>query len=150
MKFLLSCLAGHALLAQLIAHPWWTPNLTIIGLTVATIHTPSRWLVYAAVSGMALTMWMLHGQGPLLMTVLVLGWLIRWVAGRWQATDGRVQTIAVLAVALVMTLTPLAGRAAGSWRLLGLVCLHVMVTMSAWLLLQRVMRHVPRDGGRWR
>ena len=140
MKFFLSCLIGHVLLARLIPYPWWIPNLTATGLTLATINAPSRWPIYATTAGLALTIWMPHDRTRLFMTVLVLGWLVKWVAGRWQATDRRVQAITIAALTAAMALGTIKWQATSSWRLLGMALLQTAMTVLSSGLLMALIR----------
>ena len=140
MALLIGCVVTHALLAHLIASPWWLPDLTLVGLVLAVGRRPAQWLIASLVAALLPVVSAVRFQGQLFSAYLVCGWLVQLVGRRWDAADGRVQGAMVLMAAAGLTLGAIWLEDLWSLPLLGLAGLRVAATGLCVPLIQRLAR----------
>ena len=137
MLRLLAFITAHALLARVVPVPWGVPNLTLIGLVQASGSAPRRWLPFSLIAGCSAAMWAARAAGPLLLSYLLIGALMKGISGQLDTLEPRAQ--ALLAAGLCVPLTAgwvwLDGH--WSWTLAGWSLAHMMLTGAAALLLRR-------------
>ena len=124
-------LVAHVVVAGVVPSPWWTPNLTLVGLVLAIIQTPTRWLTFSGLAGLWMVVWAIRFPVPLLMSYLLLGWVAQLLARHWDTTDLRVQCMMVGVGALLTTLEVLWLDDLWSLPLLGWASVQVIVTVLA-------------------
>ncbi len=136
MVRLLACIAAHALLARLLP-PWTVPNLTLIGLVQASGSSPGRWLPLSLIAGLSGAMWAVEGAGPLILSYLAAGGIVRGVSGQLDTAEPRVQTMLAAALSVPLTAGWIWLDGHWSWTLAGCFLMHLVMTWCAALLLQR-------------
>lgn len=134
---LLVCLLLHVALSTIISSPWWVPDLTLVGLMLAIFASPRAWLWYAAVAGLATMVWAVRFPLPIVMSYLIVGMIAQLLTRQWDATDVRVQSLVVSAGSLLMTAGLLWLDNRISFRLAGLVMIHVVMTGFSALIIRR-------------
>jgi hypothetical protein len=134
------CLVAHALLARLIASPWWVPDLTLVGLVVGVGLRPRHWLIASGVAGCFMMAWAVRFPAQVALGYVLCGTLVRLVARRWDMTDGRIQGCLVIALSSLLTLGLLGLERLWSWPLLACAAVRVAVTGLSLLLVQRLLR----------
>ena len=140
MALLIGCVVTHALLAHLIASPWWLPDLTLVGLVLAVGRRPAQWLIASLVAALLPVVSAVRFSGQLFSAYLVCGWLVQLVGRRWDAADGRVQGAMVLMATAALTLGAIWLEDLWSLPLLGSAGLRVAATGLCVPLIQRLAR----------
>ncbi len=128
MALLIGCVVTHALLAHLIASPWWLPDLTLVGLVLAVGQRPAQWLVASLVAALLTVLSAVRFSGQLFSAYLLCGWFVQLVGNRWDATDVRVQGVAALMASALLTFGAIWFENLWSPPLLGLALAHVAIT----------------------
>ena len=108
--------------------PWWIPNFTLVGLILAVARSPRWWLPLSGLAGLCMLIWSVRFPRTILLAYLMLGWLIRWLAGRWDVTDARVQSLLAMAACGLLTGGALWLEGFWSWSLLGAAAVQVILT----------------------
>lgn len=134
LAFLGAGIGLHALLVHWTG-PWWTPNLTLIGLLWAVARSPQWWWLLSGLAGLFMLSWSVRFPHGILLTAFLLGGLVRWLAARWDVTDPRVQTALALVTCGLLTGGALWTEALWSWPLAGAAAGHIALTGAAahWL-----------------
>ena len=104
MRILVIAMLLHAVLASLLPMPWLVPDLTLLGMVIATARAPHRWLVYAGVAGCGMMLWAARLPAPILLSYVVVGGAVRLAATRWDLADRVVQRVLVGAATLGVSL----------------------------------------------
>ena len=137
MRLLLGCLLAHALLADLAAWPWWVPNLTVVGLVLAVVRRPERWVACSALAGLFATLCAVRVPGPIFVSYVVLGWTVRVIGTQWDTNEPRVRFLLVAAACLVTTLYAVWLDGLWSLAILGWIVVHTVVTTLLVPVIQR-------------
>ncbi len=138
MALLLGCLLVHAVMVQLIPWPWWVPDLTLVGLVLAVVRSPRRWLVLSGIAGLWTVLWAVRFHVPLLVGYLAVGWTAQALGRRWDAADAKVQLVLLGWAAAFMTFGSLWLHDLWSLPLAGLASAHVAMTCAALPLVRRI------------
>lgn len=102
MILLSSAILTHLMIARWVASPWWVPDLTLIGLTLAIGRAPERWWSFAILAGLITMPWAARFPAQVFLSYLVCGWAVRATGNRWDLADLRVQwVVTCLAVGLM-------------------------------------------------
>ena len=141
MALLLSALIAHVVVARIIPSPWWVPDLSLVGLVLAIVRAPTRWLVFSGVALLCPVVWAIRCALPILISYVVVGWLVYVVATQWDATDLRVQVLLVSLASVLTTMMLLWLDEQWSLALLGSTIVRVAMTTFAfvcarWLLIR--------------
>ena len=128
MSILAWCLVAHALLARLIASPWWVPDLTLVGLVLGVSLRPRHWLMASVVAGLFMMLGAVRFPAQVFLGYVLCGTLVQLSAQRWDTTDGRIQGCVVLILSAFMTLGLLGLERLWSWPLLAFAAVRVAVT----------------------
>ncbi len=96
MKMLIACIFVHFVLVQWVS-PWWVPNLTLVACLVAVCERPARWWLFAAVAGLAMTLWSVRHPTWIVGSFLMFSGLAMFGARHWNLQDVRVQIMVVAA-----------------------------------------------------
>lgn len=128
MAILVWCLVAHAVLARLIASPWWVPDLTLVGLVVGVSLRPKRWLMASVMAGLFMMLGAVRFPAQVFLGYVLCGTIVQLAARRWDTTDGRIQGGVVLILSAFMTLGLLGLERLWSWPLLAFAVLRVAVT----------------------
>ena len=131
MRVLLSSMLAHVVVASMAPSPWWAPDLTLAGLTLAIIRKPRQWAVLASLVGVWAAVWAVRSPLAMLLGSLLLGWVIHLLAVQWDLTGLRMQCVVVAAASLLQTVGAFWLAAHWSLALLGLALVHVLVTGCA-------------------
>ena len=131
MALFIGCLLAHLVLVGVVSSPWWVPDLTLVGLMLATVKTPHRWLAYSGIAGLVTLSWVVRDRWPLLLSYLALGGFLRVVRRHWDVTDVRVQCVVSGLAASVLTGGAMWLEDLWSIPLLGLATVHVVMTVLA-------------------
>ena len=141
MSILAWCLVAHALLARLIASPWWVPDLTLVGLVLGVSLRPRRWLMASVMAGLFMMLGAVRFPVQIFLGYLLCGTIVQFAAQRWDTTDGRIQGCVVIVLSTLMTLGLLGLERLWSWPLLAFAALRVAVTgLSLWFVQQLLRR----------
>ena len=133
-------LAAHFTLAQLLPTPWWTPNLTVIGLLFATVRKPQHWWLWAALCGTGLALGMVRFPVWMIAASAALAYGFQWCTRRWNANeDWHVQALMVLAGTLGMMLFLFWLDGAWSLKLLRPLAEHLAATLAAYVVARRIV-----------
>ena len=138
MSILIVCLLLHGLAAYLIPSPWWVPNLTLVGWLLALGRGPRHWLLFAVVVGLVAMSWAVRSAAAVGVSCLVCGWVAQRLARRWDMTDWRVHSLAVLIASAAMTAGLLWRDALWSSAILGLAGAHVALTTLSGFVLHNI------------
>ena len=130
-RILIMSLLAHVVVAGVAPSPWWAPNLTLVGLILAIVQTPTRWLLLSGVAGLWAMVWAIRFPVPILMSYLLLGWVAQVLARSWDVRDLRVQCVMAVIGSLITTLEALWLDDLWSLPLLGLLSVQVVVTTLA-------------------
>lgn len=128
MILLGSAILAHLVIARWVASPWWAPDLTLIGLTLAIGRAPERWWSFAILAGLITMPWAVRFPSQIFAGYLACGWLVRVMGNRWDLTDRRVQWAAVCLATGLMRLWGCWLENLWSPPVLGLACLQTTVT----------------------
>jgi hypothetical protein len=79
------------------------PDLTLVGVVVATARTPARWLLWASLAGLMTSVWAVRFAAAVFGGYLVLGWVLQGLARRWDTTDLRVECLIAAAAVAILT-----------------------------------------------
>ncbi len=119
---------AHHLVAQLATSPWWVPNFTLVGLVLAVLRRPARWLGYSVVAGLWDLVWLVRSAPAFLVTMVAIAWLVHRVAERWDVQDPRVPWVTVAVASAVQIATQLWWGELWSWSIIGYASVHVAMT----------------------
>lgn len=144
MKLLVGCFLLHVLAVQVITAVWWVPDLTVIGLMASIGRMPRRWLLYAGTAGVLSGLWSPRLQAPLLAGYLLCGALLRLLAGRWDLSDGRVQSVGAVIASGALAAGMGWSLETWSWRVAALSGLHAALTGAAVVLVHLAVRPATR------
>ena len=136
MGVLAACLFAHVLLAQLVSSPWWVPDVTLVGVMVSVTRAPSRWLLVSWLAGLSTLLWTLRHAAPVMISMIVLGGIVRLLAAHWDATDARVQYLVVGLASCLMTTGAIWLDGCWSLPLLGLAAVHIALTCLAFCIIR--------------
>ncbi len=128
MRILVVSLLIHALWASVGPSSWWVPNVTLVGLIFSVARAPTQWLWLSMVAGLWLMVWAIRFPVPVMMSALLLGWLVSFLAKHWDATDLRVQWVLATTASFLSVLAMLWLDGFWSVSLLGLACGHSLLT----------------------
>lgn len=103
MALLLGCLLLHALLVQVLASPWWVPNLTLGGVVLAVGRTPRRWLLWSGIAALWMTVWAVRSPWVVFLGYLGCGWMVSRLSQAWDTTDPRLQGLIAGVASLFIT-----------------------------------------------
>ena len=131
LRMLVISLLAHGVVAGVVPSPWWTPNLTLVGLILAIAQTPTQWLTFSGLAGYWMVGWAIRFPVPILLSYLFFGWITQVLAKHWDARDLRVQCVMVGVASLLTMLEALWLDELWSLPLLGLMSAQVMVTVLA-------------------
>ena len=140
MTLLVICLVMQALIAQVAPSPWWVPDLTLIGVLVAVVRAPGKWLSVAVVGGLWIMTWTIRFRWPICLGYVALGGVVRLLAAQWDLNDGRILYPLTGISSLLLTLSLLWLDELWSVRLVGLALLRVALTVLALPLVQGLER----------
>ncbi len=104
MTMLITAMLVHGVLASLLPMPWLVPDLTLLGVVIATARAPHRWLIYAGFAGCVMMCWAVRVPGPILLSYVVVGGAIRVTATQWDIADRAVQRVLVGTATLGLSL----------------------------------------------
>ena len=131
---------SHLVLGRWVVSPWLMPDLMLLTVFLAMVHTPGHPIGPALLGGLVAMLSAVHH--PLLVGLAYLGagWLIKWLAARWDLADGAMPWVAVgvaegmlIAVWLFLA-TPV------TFRLLLLSGVKVLLTIACLPLVKRLVR----------
>jgi len=128
MGLLLGCLAAHHLAAMAVPSPWGVPDLTVIGLVLAIVKQPQRWLSLSAIAGIFMMAWAIRFPVPVFLGAVGYGWLAWRTTRQWDLTDRRVVGAVVGITSALSTFGLLWLHELWSPPLVGLAALRVAVT----------------------
>ncbi|HEX9780606.1 MAG TPA: hypothetical protein VGB20_05260 [bacterium] len=132
MGILAVCAALHVALVELIGSPWWTPNLTAVGLVMAVGRDPGRWLSVSVLAGGWTALWWdPHAASGIAVGALASGGLLAVGARVWDGADVRIQTSATALLSACMAAIGLWTQGLWSLPLAALALAHVAVTSAA-------------------
>ena len=138
MWMLLTCLVAHALLADLMALPWWVPNLTVAGLVLAVVRSPQRWLALSALAGLFTILPAARLSAQMFASYLALGWVVKSISAQWDASDPRVLYLLAAAACMGMTLYAVWLDGLWLWPILGWALAHTALTILTVPIIQRL------------
>jgi hypothetical protein len=133
------CCAAHAGAMFAVTESWWAPNLTVVGLILAVVRAPGRWLACSIAAALTVMIWTVRFPAVVAGTYVATGWFVRWVATQWDVSDPLVQRVLVAAVSAVMAVSSLWLHGLWSVSLAASALAHVVLTYAAfctvrWLL----------------
>lgn len=130
-----ACLAAHVIAAQVIPSPWWVPNLTLMGLVLASGRSPRHAGWFGACAGLAAMLWAARAIWLVLLGSLLAGLAIHRLGVHWNLNEPRVQvSLTGLLMAVLMAVTLWLDQA-WSVPVVGLAVVQVMVTgATLWVL----------------
>ena len=128
MGVLLFAWVCHVILVQLVAVPWWIPDLTLVGMILGIGRAPARWWLMASVAGGLTILWAVRMPVVIFGGYFVLGGLMRLASAQWNVTDTRVQMVAATGAALLLGLVYCGLDGVCSWQVLGWVALRSIGT----------------------
>ncbi len=131
------CLVLHAVLVQWTG-PWWLPNLTLIGMLLSIARPPRWWLPLSLVAALFTLSGSVRFPRIILLAYVALGWLLQWLAERWDVSDARVQELVAVLACAVLTGSALWLDGLWSWSLAAAAAGHVALTGLALHVLRRV------------
>lgn len=135
LGILAACLGAHVVLAQLIPSPWGVPNLTLIGLILASGRSPRHAVWFGGWAGLSAMLWAIRAEWQLLLGYLLAGWAIRRLGRPWDVAEPKVQLAitGLLGVALVTAALWLEGLWSVPVTVLAVV--HVSLTIGTlWMI----------------
>ena len=131
MRLLILCLFAHAWLALAVPSPWWTPDLTMVGLVLSVSRRPERWLPLSLLAGLFAMAWAVRLAGPVFLSCLAVGAGVRLWTRHWDADDPRVELLLVGAACLLMLAGSFWFGGVWSFRLAGWGLVQTAVTCAA-------------------
>jgi hypothetical protein len=138
----LFCVVAHVVMDGVIPSSWWVPDLTLVGLVVATARAPARWLLWSGLAGLVVSVWAARFAAAVFGGYLILGWGLRALAKRWDTTDLRLECLLVAGGVFVLT----AGLAwlDGAWSplLFGLVMGRAAMTTLTLLVMRTAVAEI--------
>ena len=147
---LFGCCVAHAALALASPDPWLAPNLTLVGLVLATASMPARWLALCVLAVGCVFVWAVRLPVAVAAGYLTAGWSVHWVAGQWDASDERVQGALVLGSSLLLTVGLLWLQELWSLPVAGLAVAHLALTYGAFVVVRRLtVNRLVFDGTSW-
>ncbi len=146
---LLVCLAVHALVAGVVPSPWAVPNLTLVGVVVCVTQSPRQWLLIASTAGLVVMAGSIRVPGPVFVSYLVVGAVLRRLIVRWDAADLRVQVLVTGIAAGLLVVSALWLEDLWSVPLMVRGLGHVALTVGSLVVVRRLLGQsaAPADGG---
>ena len=141
---LASCMAAHLALANISRSPWWVPDLTLVGLVLSVVRSPTRWLSLSGWAGLITVVWAVRFPGPIFTGYLLVGWASQVVARQWDATDLRIECLLAAAGSFLLMLGMLWLDDAWSPLLLALTGLRAALTCGVVPLVHRLAARPPQ------
>lgn len=135
---LIMCLLAHALLAHLIASPWWVPDLTLVGLVLVVSAASTHWLIASVIAGLFIMAWAGRFPAQGFLSYVLCGAIVQLAARRWDTTDARVQGVVVVGASVALTLGLLWVEGLWSVPILGLAAVRIALTALSLPLARRL------------
>jgi hypothetical protein len=120
--------AAHMALARLLPDPWLVPDLTAVGLTLAIVRKPRKWLPLACAAGGFTMLWALRAPHAFLLGYLVIGRGLRVLVDVWDGADLRIQGLLCGLASALLTAGCLWGDRLWSFEALGLALARTGMT----------------------
>ena len=129
MRLLAGCVLAQTILVQLTGPGWWQPDLLTMGLLIAVIHQPSRWLTYSMLVGYWAALWAIRMPAVVWLSYVVLAWGVVMAIRRWDIDDRRALAATIGTGSALILGAAIWADNLWSWPLAGWWGVRVAVTM---------------------
>jgi len=138
MTLFLGCLLAHLALVSIVASPWLTPNLTLIGMVLTVSRLPQRWSLCAVTAGLVAMAWSVRVPALAFFSYLAAGAICRAASAQWDLHDRRVQSVVTGLAGALLLVTALWLEGIWSVGLLAAGMVQVAVTVLALHVVRRL------------